>query len=134
MSEAGESRQNLAGATMPGRYGGTLKRGNVVGVGRPKKITHEHELLLARELPEAIRLQLKPLGFKGKTWGAAYAFGAGVQAIKGDIPALKEITDRVEGKVAQPIVGADGSPLIPERASLAEEAARLLELVAGRIK
>lgn len=102
--------------------------------GRPRKITKYHEALPDRELPDVIRQQLKPLGFKGKTWGAAYAFGAGVQAIKGDIPALKEITDRVEGKVAQPITGADGSPLIPERASLVDEAARLLELVAGRTK
>jgi hypothetical protein len=57
-----------------------------------------------------------------------------VAAVKGDVPALKEITDRVEGKVAQPITGADGAPLIPERASLAEEAARMLALVAGRAK
>jgi hypothetical protein len=102
--------------------------------GRPKKITTAHDALAGRTLPEAIRNQLKALGFTGKTWAQAYAFGAGVQAIKGDIPALKEITDRVEGKVAQPITGADGTPLIPERASLADEAARLLELVAGRAK
>ena len=35
------------------------------------------------------------------------------EATKGNIAAVREITDRVEGKVAQPLTGADGQPLMP---------------------
>lgn len=34
------------------------------------------------------------------------------QALLGDVPALKELGDRVEGKVAQPIGGTDDLPPI----------------------
>lgn len=33
------------------------------------------------------------------------------KAMKGDVHALKEIGDRIEGKVPQGIVGADGGPV-----------------------
>ncbi len=81
--------------------------------GRPRKITKHHEALVNRALPEAVAKKLRALGFKGKTWGAAYAFRAGVQAVLGDIPALREITDRVEGRTVQKqeLTGAEGQPL-----------------------
>jgi hypothetical protein len=104
--------------------------------GRPKKHPYSkaYEKTAGEKLPKEIASALKPLGFRGKTWADAVSFGQHAAAVKGETPAAKEIADRVEGKVAQPITGADGAPLIPERASLAEEAARLLALVAGRGK
>lgn len=82
-------------------------------------------------LPKEIAVALKPLGFKGKTWADAVAFGQHRQALT-ETAAAKEIADRVEGKVALPLTGVDGSPLIPARESLAEEALRLLEAVRRR--
>lgn len=35
------------------------------------------------------------------------------KAFDGDVSALKEIGDRLEGKAAQAITGADGAPLMP---------------------
>jgi hypothetical protein len=36
-----------------------------------------------------------------------------MKAIDGDVSAIKEIGDRLEGKAAQAITGADGAPLMP---------------------
>ena len=33
------------------------------------------------------------------------------KAIEGDVPAIRELGDRIDGKVPQGIVGADGGPL-----------------------
>jgi hypothetical protein len=56
------------------------------------------------------------------------------QAVKGKTEAANFIAERAEGKVAQPITGADGASLISERAGLTEEAVRLLAVVRGRPK
>jgi hypothetical protein len=53
------------------------------------------------------------------------------QAVKGKTEAANFIAER---KVAQPITGADGAPLIPERAGLTEEAVRILAVMRGRPK
>lgn len=37
-----------------------------------------------------------------------------VKGANGDVPALREIWDRIEGKVAQPLSGPNGSPLLIE--------------------
>lgn len=36
------------------------------------------------------------------------------QAMQGDVPAAREIADRLEGKAVQRIAGADGEPLVVE--------------------
>lgn len=121
---------------MPGRNGGTLLRGYPDSPGRPKKdhYSKAYERDARRTVPPEVKKALKPLGFRGKTWADAVSFGQHLAGANGDTPAAKELADRVEGKVAQPITGADGSPLIPEPASLADEAARLLAAIAGRAK
>lgn len=94
--------------------------------GRPKKkpITLAHERQTDMPLPDDIRKKLMARGFKGRTYAHAEAFGSAIQAIKGDTAALREITDRVEGKVEQPVaVTQTGAP------EDAELPALLLELV-----
>lgn len=44
------------------------------------------------------------------------------KALDGDVPALREIGDRVEGKPAQAITGADGGPLVVIQATAHDEA------------
>jgi hypothetical protein len=41
------------------------------------------------------------------------------KAMTGDVPAIREIADRLDGKVAQPVTGRDGGPI--EYANLTEE-------------
>jgi hypothetical protein len=41
------------------------------------------------------------------------------KAMSGDVPAIREVADRLEGKVAQPVTGRDGGPI--EYANLTEE-------------
>jgi hypothetical protein len=57
--------------------------------------------------------------------------GVWKQTVKGKTEAANFIAER---KVAQPITGADGAPLIPERAGLTEEAVRILAVMRGRPK
>ena len=45
------------------------------------------------------------------------------KALEGDIPAIKEIGDRMEGKPAQAIVGADGGPVTVEIVRFADKPA-----------
>jgi hypothetical protein len=61
--------------------------------GRPKKkpVTDELERLLEQEAPHA----------KGKTWAAAIAEALLKKARKGDVRAIAELANRIEGKPAQ---------------------------------
>lgn len=68
--------------------------------GRPKKkpITEAYEAMARTNVPTEVLEALQRAGFKGRTWAEAWAFGLAVKAARGDVPAAKEITDRVEGK------------------------------------
>ncbi len=44
------------------------------------------------------------------------------KALEGDVSALKEVGDRMEGKAAQAITGADGGPLVVIQATAHDEA------------
>ena len=63
--------------------------------GRPKKklITNELERLLEQEAPEAT----------GKTWAAVIAEVLLNQARRGDVRAIAELANRIEGKPLQPV-------------------------------
>ena len=102
--------------------------------GRPKKkpVTEAIEALADEKLPAKMLRGLRALGFRGDTWAQAWAFGAGVKAAQGDTSALREITDRIEGKVPAAIVGAGGGFLLPSRESLNEELERILAEVRER--
>lgn len=66
--------------------------------GRPKKkpITQRYEYLLEELAPAEV---LAAYGLKkGATYGDVIAINMVNQAIQGEVPATKEITDRVEGK------------------------------------
>jgi hypothetical protein len=69
--------------------------------GRPKKkpITDELERLLQEQAPDA----------SGRTWRAVIAESLLRQAAKGDVRAISELTNRIEGKPLQAVqLGADG--------------------------
>jgi Family of unknown function (DUF5681) len=63
--------------------------------GRPKKklVTDELERLLQVEAPEA----------GGRTWATVIAEALLQQARKGDVRAITELTNRIEGKAPQPV-------------------------------
>lgn len=84
------SLANLRPAWKPGESGNPQ--------GRPKKkpITQRYEFLLEQLAPAEVR---KAYGLKeGATYGDVIAINMVNQAIQGEVPATKEITDRVEGK------------------------------------
>jgi hypothetical protein len=68
--------------------------------GRPKKkaITEELERLLEEEAPNG----------DGKTWAAAIAEALLKQAAKGDVRAITELANRVEGKPVQAVAAEVG--------------------------
>jgi hypothetical protein len=63
--------------------------------GRPKKklVTDELERLLQAEAPDA----------EGRTWATVIAEALLQQARKGDVRAIAELTNRIEGKPLQPV-------------------------------
>src|SRR5207253_6863743 len=81
--------------------------------GRPKKkpITERYAANLEETVPEAHRISLKLR--KGATWADAMTMALLLLAARGNIQAAKEITDRVEGKVAQQaeVTNLDDKPL-----------------------
>jgi len=46
-----------------------------------------------------------------KTWAELIADSLLMNAYKGNAAAMHELMDRIEGKVAQPVIGADGGPM-----------------------
>jgi hypothetical protein len=75
-------------------------------------ISEELERLLQQEVPKA----------PGKTWAAVIAESLLRQAVKGDVRAISEMANRVEGKPVQAVLLDSGSDVDP--------AERLRELLA----
>jgi uncharacterized protein DUF5681 len=100
--------------------------------GRPKRkpLTDALARLAERKVPKDATGILQPL--RGKRWADVMAAGLASAAAEGNPAAFKEAADRLEGRVAQPITGADGAPLIPAHDSLTEEALRILEKIQAR--
>jgi hypothetical protein len=77
--------------------------------GRPKKklITDELERLLEQEAPEA----------NGKSWATVIAEALLNQARRGDVRAIAELANRIEGKPLQPVElsGDDDLDMLAER-------------------
>lgn len=93
--------KKLGGVTGKGFMPG--QSGNPSGRPRRQPITEEYAVLLEEELPKKEReaLGLPP----GTTWGRAIAVSRMREALrtKGGTLAMKEITDRIEGKVKESI-------------------------------
>lgn len=94
--------------------------------GRPKSKPFKECLLQEAELAA----QGEPCkAFKGSLrWNARQLLE------KGDVPAIKEIADRLDGKVTQGISGPDGGPIqTVDLTNLSEDDLSRLELVFGRL-
>ena len=79
--------------------------GNPGGRPRKKHITEELERLLAQEAPNR----------KGQTWASVIAEALLVQASKGDVRAISELANRVEGKPLQALSVSTDSDSLAER-------------------
>jgi hypothetical protein len=87
--------------------------------GRPKKlaITDYVKEQLDKQIPEAMRAKLPALFVaiygENATFGEMLAFKLVQMSAKGDMPAMKELLERVEGKVPQKtqLSGVDGAPI-----------------------
>jgi len=79
--------------------------------GRPRRapISEAYAHHVGMPLPEAIRSKLRLP--KGAKWADAMALGQLHSAVKGNTVAAREIADRIEGRVLQPIGGEDGGPV-----------------------
>ena len=79
--------------------------------GRPKKapISESYAHHVGAPLPDEIRSRLRLAD--GATWADAIAVTQIRSAVKGNSVAAKEIADRIEGRVTQPIAGGDGGPV-----------------------
>jgi hypothetical protein len=90
--------------------------------GRPKKhpVTGYLKDQLDKPIPEKMKAKLPPIFVEvygeNATFGEMIAFKLVAMSAKGDIIALKELLDRVEGKVAQKTVhtGEDDGPILVE--------------------
>lgn len=73
------------------------KEGNPNPLGRKAdKVIRDALLAALRQSPERLKKSAEAIWAK---------------AMEGDIPAFKEIADRIDGKVAQAIIGDDENPL-----------------------
>jgi hypothetical protein len=79
--------------------------------GRPRKapISDAYARHVGDPLPDDLRSKLRLP--KGATWADAMALGQMRSAVRGNTPAAKEIADRIEGRVTQPISGENGEPV-----------------------
>jgi len=73
--------------------------GNPAGRPRKRPISEAYDDLVRLELPEKIRLSANLP--KGSTWADAIALSMARQALKGDVPAAKEVREAIEGKSVQ---------------------------------
>ena len=80
--------------------------GNPGGRPKTKPLTEELQRLLEQEAPNS----------KGRTWATAIALALVKRASKGDVRAISELGNRVEGRPAQAVeLNADLSSSIVER-------------------
>jgi len=75
--------------------------------GRPKKPITKAMLKMLDQVA-SVQIAGKP---NDKRWAELIAASILMNAYKGNGTALRELLDRVEGKVAQPITGNDGGPI-----------------------
>ncbi len=82
--------------------------------GRPKKqpVTDHLRSQLEQRIPESMEAKLPPFFVEmygaEATFGQLLAFKMVTKAANGDMRAIREVLDRVEGKVANKIAGGDG--------------------------
>ena len=79
--------------------------------GRPKRapISEAYARQIGKPLPDELR---RKLGLpRDATWADAMALGQMRSAVKGNTVAAKEIADRIEGRVTQPLAGENGGPV-----------------------
>lgn len=68
---------------------------------------------------------------KGKTWVEVIAWRICYEAAKGNSAIIKELLDRTDGKIAQPITGEDGGPMTFTIQVASKEAKQLTEDALG---
>jgi hypothetical protein len=94
--------------------------------GRPKRkpLTDAYAALLDKPIPSDMARQLKL--DESTTYAQVIAMSLVREAVKGKVNAAAEVADRVEGKITQPISGADGGAIqivstIPRHSGTIEE-------------
>ncbi len=118
---------------VPGRNGGWLRpfpkgvSGNPGGV--PRVYSDAHRRLAGLKVRTLRRMVPSEL-----TVAEAEARRLKLASLRGNVRAAIESADRTEGKVPLAITGADGTPLVPDRAPLIEEATQLLAEIRARLK
>ena len=68
-----------------------------------------------------------------KTWAQLVALGMLLKTVKGDASMAREIIDRLEGKVAQPIAGANGEPIALNIVVNSQAAKGTLDSIASKV-
>lgn len=64
-----------------------------------------------RAFAEELRMALKATDASDRNGLRRIADALIAKAAEGDVPAIKEVADRIDGKVAQALTGDDGEPL-----------------------
>ena len=100
--------------------------------GRPVKEQSITEAL--RELaPQVLEITIGGKKNTTKTAVQLMALGMYLKAIKGDASMAREIIDRLEGKVAQPVTGAGGEPIALNIVVNSQAAKGTLDSIAGKV-
>ena len=128
MSEDGDKT-----AKKPRGKGRPFAKGNRANPnGRPRK-----ELSITQALRDYMHEipQITVGGSKNtdKTWAQLVALGMLLKSVKGDASMAREIIDRLEGKVAQPIAGANGEPIALNIVVNSQAAKGTLDSIAGKV-
>lgn len=101
-----DGRANLAPPWKPGQSGNPNGRPRQV-----KLISDQMKKLMASQCdlkrPDGKR------AFPNMTWAQAWTLTMFRLGMKGNSAAIREVSDRTEGKVALPLTGADGAALFP---------------------
>jgi hypothetical protein len=98
--------------------------GNMSGRPKRKPLTDAYAALLDKPIPSDMARQLKL--DESTTYAQVIAMSLVREAVKGKVQAAAEVADRVEGKITQPISGADGGAIqivstIPRHSGTIEE-------------